>query len=229
MSNPSVLTLQLATATSNGISLSQTPAAGGALTITGSLASGGVATMDVARRVQVTSTGSDAVRVFTITGTNRSGVPQTSTVTGVVSGTPVNTALDFLTVTGVSVDAAAAGAITVGTSGTGSSPWVQDNFLIASWNLAVGVSIVSGVVTYTVEHTYDDPNDVGTSLTVMPEQFSMEAASYIPPLAWPDAILTAKTVNGETTFANQPIMAHRLTITSGTGLAVMQSIQSGID
>lgn len=237
MSNPSVVILQLAASSSNAIALSQTPGAAGLLTLNGSLVSGGVATMDVPRRVLVSSAGADSARVFTITGTGRagqgaafnSGPVISETVTGVASGSSQFTKQDFATVTAVSVGAATAGAITIGTNGTGSSVWVVDNFLATNWNLAVGVSIVTGSVTYTVEHTYDDPNDVGTSLVAAPQQFSMEALSYIPPLAWNDTTLVNATGNGETTFPGQPIFAHRLTITNGTGQAVMQSIQSGID
>lgn len=227
MSNPSAISLQLASLVANGISLSQTPGGAGNLTITGSLATAGVATMDVARRVAIASNGVDTARVFTITGTDRNGNVQTDTVTG-VNVSSVNSTRDFLTVTRIAVDAATAGAITAGTSGTGSSPWVLDNYLATVWALTVAVSIVSGAVTYTVEHTFDDPNDIGASLTAEPQQFSLEAGGYIPPLAWADGTLTGKTTNGETTFPDQPIMAHRLTITAGTGRAVMQSIQAGI-
>lgn len=227
MSNPSVFQLQLASLIANGVSLAQTPGAAGALTLNGSLVSGGVATFDVARRVAVASAGNDSGVIFTITGTDRNGNVQTDTVTGlnISSGFTVR---DFLTVTGISSSAATVGAITVGTNGVGSSPWVMDNYLATVWALAVAVSIVNGAVTYTVEHTYDDPNDTGPSLTVGPQQFSLVPASYIPPLAWPDGTLTGKSTNGETNFEGQPIFAHRLTITAGTGKAVMQSIQAGI-
>lgn len=235
MSNPSVVTLQLAASSANGIALSQTPVAAGALTLNGASVSGGVATLDAPRRILVSTAGADVARTFTIVGTGRAatgapfnaGPAITEAVTAIPNTTSKFTKLDFATVTSVTVDAATAGAITVGTNGTGSTVWVVDDFERANWNLVVAVSIVSGSVTYTVEHTYDDPNDVGTSLTAAPQQFSMEPASYIPPLAWPDTTLNALSVNGETTFPGQPIFAHRLTITNGTGQAVMQSIQGG--
>lgn len=227
MSNPSVVQLQLAALVANGVSLAQTPAASGALLLNGSLVTSGVAKFDVARRVAVASTGNDAGVIFTISGTTRDGFAQTDTVTGlnISSG---YTLLDFLTVTRVTSSAATAGSITVGTNGVGSSPWVMDNYLATVWALAVAVSIVSGSVTYTVEHTYDDPNAQPPSLVLTPQQFSLEPTGYTPPLAWPDGTLTGKNTNGETNFSGQPIMAHRLTITAGTGKAVMQSIQAGI-
>jgi hypothetical protein len=228
VSNPSVVSLQLAALVANGICLSQTPGAAGDLTIAGSLATCGVATLDVPRRVAVSSTGNDAAVVFTITGTNANGSPLVATVTGANVST-VQTAVDFRTVTRVQTSAATVGAITVGTNGVASSPWVLDNHLATVWALTVAVSIVSGAVTYTVEHTYDDPNDIGPTLTAMPEQFALTPAGYVPPLAWPHGTLQGKSTSGEGTYADQPIMAHRLTITAGTGRAVMQSIQAGID
>lgn len=230
MSNPSVVILQLVAAVANGIALSQQPAAAGALTLNGSLVTAGVAQMDVARRVVIASNGNDAAVVFTVNGTNQSGAPIISTVTG-LNASSAFTALDFLTVTSVTSSTATAGNITVGTNTTASSPWVLDNLFVASWNLNVAVSLPggNGTATYTVEHTQDDPNDTGATLTAVPQQFSMEARSYVPPLAWPNPVLVNMNSNGEYQFIGHPIFAHRLTITAGTGEVVMQSIQSGID
>lgn len=227
MANPNVVILALKAAVTNGIATSQTPASAGNLTLNGSLATAGVATMDVARRVSIASTGSDAAVIFTVYGTNGSGAPISSPVTGVVSGTPVATALDFLTVTRISVSGATAGAITAGTNGVGSTPWVIDDFTHPFWALSVAVS-VSGTINYTVEHTYDDPNAPGVTLIPLGYQFSIEPASNKPPIAWPNSTLTAQTDSKEAQYSNQPIFAHRLTINSGTGTAVMQSIQSGL-
>jgi hypothetical protein len=228
MANPDVKIIALTAAVANGISVSQTPGAAGNLTITGSLASGGVATLSStnakARRVLVSDAGSDAAVVFTIVGTDRYGNPISETVTGVTSATPIATKQDFQTVTRVSTSAATTGAITVGTNTVGSTDWIIDNIMVTPFNIGVAVSISSGTATYTVEHTYDDPN------ASLPG--TIEPASYSPPLAWPDATLVTKTANGETTLGYGPnstgvVFAHRLTITAGTGTVVMQSIQAG--
>jgi hypothetical protein len=237
MSNPSILSLQLTAGSSNGIALSQTPAAAGLLTLNGALVTGGVALLVpagstfTARRVLVSSTGTDTTVVFTIKGTNASGASITDTVTGVVSGSPVNSNYDFATVTSVSASAGTSGAITVGTSSTASTPWILDNFLIPTWTLAVAVYLPAGIgsATYTVEHTYDDPNATSTGTpTPPPAQFSMAAGSQVPAIVWPDPVLNNMTSSGETTFVGRPIMAHRLTVTAGTGQAIMYSMQSGI-
>ena len=227
MANPSVVIVQLAAAVANGIALSQAVGGTGNLTLNGSLATGGVATMDVARRVLIATAGNDVARSFTVYGTNRNGSAQSEIVTAIPNTTSKATALDYKTVTRIAVDAATAGNITVGTNATGSSDWVPDDFMAVSWDLAIAVS-VNGTATYTVEHTYDDPNKPGASLVPDPYQFSIEAKSYVPPLAWPNATLTAQTTSKEANYAGQPIFAHRLTVTSGTGQVVMQTIQSGL-
>lgn len=224
MSDPVRLTLQLAASISNGICLSQTPAAAGAMTIAGSLATAGVATMDVARRVYVASTGADTTVIFTIVGTNRDGNPITDTVTGVTSGTPVASTYDFLTVTGVSASAATAGAITVGTGAIGSSAWVLVAPQYISWALSAAVKIISGSLTYTVEHTYDDPNK---SISPSMGGFVVGWNSAVPPVAWSHPVLIGLSASGEGTYNAQPIMAHRLTITAGNGLAAFYSLQNG--
>ena len=225
MANPSPVSLHLVAAVAAGVCASQTPGAAGALTINGSLATGGVATFDVARRVAVASTANDATVVFTIYGTNGSGAAISNTVTGVNAGS-VNSLLDFLTVTKVTSSAGTAGAITVGTSSTASTPWIVDNFMAPYWALAVAVS-VAGTVTYTVEHTYDDPNATVGNLTTGANS-ALGPASNIPPIAWPNPTLAAQTASGEAQYVDKPIFAHRLTITAGTGTATMQSIQAGI-
>ena len=227
MSNPSVVSIQLTAGVSNGIALAQQPAAAGNLTFNGSLVSGGSATFSTPRRVVIASTGNDANITFTVNGTNRSGAPISSPVTGVTSTNSVFTALDFATVTSIASSGATVGNITAGTNGVASTDWVLDNFLAPTWNLSVAVSIASGAATYTVEHTYDDPNKNAPSLTPAPQQFSMEAASYSPPKAWPNASLASQTAQGEYQYAF-PVMAHRLTVTTGTGQCIMQSIQSGM-
>ncbi len=228
MSNPSTVSLQLNAAVGNGIAQSQAVAAAGNLTLNGSLVSSGVATMDVARRVLMASSGNDATVVFTITGTDRNGNVQTEALTGLNGATTAFTKLDFLTVTRIAASAACVGNITAGTNGVASTVWVMDNFVSECWMLAVGVAIVTGSATYTVEHTYDDPNRTGTSLVTPPEQWSMTPGGFTPPRAWPHPILVGLSADAEGTYDNKPVFAHRLTITAGTGLVAMQSIQAGI-
>ena len=85
MSNPNTTIIQLAAAVANGVCLAQAVAGAGALTLNGSLVTGGVGVFDVARRVVTASTGADAGVILTIVGTDRYGNSQTEAVTMVSS------------------------------------------------------------------------------------------------------------------------------------------------
>lgn len=232
-SNPSTVILQFAAGSTNGYATSQAVAGAGNLTLNGSLVTSGVGIADRARRVIITSASAgDTTQTVTVTGTNSSGVTITNSVT-LAGTTGVVTALDFKTVTQIAMSAATAGNITAGTS-TGSAPalpigssdWQVDNFLAVFWALGGGITGPAGT-NYSLECTYDDPNDLGPTLTAMPQQWSMNPASFRPPHVFAHPTIT--NVNGDNQFmyANQPIFAHRLTIVSGTGQVVMQSIQAG--
>ncbi len=236
MANPSRLTYGLAAAVSNGIALAQTPSGAGSLMLNGSLVVAGptqfqnnvftnYAQLDVQRRVLVSSTGADSAVVFTISGFNLAGQPITETVTGVTSGTPVYTLRDFLQVTSVLTSGATAGAITVGTNGVGSTVWVGVNPYTDTWNLTAAVNILSGAVTYSVEYTLDDVN---ASISPPAYGFIVEHNSASLPFPWTHATLDALSASAVGTYVGLVIMAHRLTITAGTGQAAFYSVQSGI-
>lgn len=229
MANPQTATLSLIAAVSNGIALSQTPTGAGLLTLAGSLVTAGVATFDVARRVvAVSANAGDTTQTITITGTDRYGNPQSEVIT--LNGTtPVYTNRDFLTVTGETISAATAGAITSGTNGVGSTSWIVLNPHITPMQVSEAVHIISGSVTFQTDHTYDDPQLVNTTTgyTVYPGTDSIEWGSNVPPVAWPDQLIQGKTTDTENTL-NAVIYAIRLTITAGTGKAILQVIQAGI-
>lgn len=225
--NPSSISLQLDAAVANGICLAQAVGAAGALTMNGSLVSGGVAIMDVPRRVLVASSGNNAAVIFIIQGTSRDGVVITETITGLTAGTDDYTEQDFATVTEVYASSACLGNITVGTNTVGSSAWIFDNFLAEFWALSVAV-VVSGTVTYQVEHTWDDPNKPGTSQVAEPYDYSILPTSFVPPTVWSHPILAGLSASAFSNYDNLPIMAHRITVTAGTGTVTLQSMQSGI-
>lgn len=147
------LSLTLAAAAANNISASQSPGAG-AILINGSAASGGVATLDVARRVAITSGGNDSGITFTVTGTDRYGRAQSETVTGANAGA-VSTTRDFLTVTGVTHSGSVATTITIGTTGVASTaPLIVDYF---SQKDDIGVTLTfSGTANSSIEVSRDD-------------------------------------------------------------------------
>lgn len=200
----------------NGISTTQTPAAGGVqnLTITGDLASGGVATFSQPQHVTISSAGIDTTRVFTITGTDRNGVAISETITGVNTAT-VAGLLNFATVTQISVDDDTAAAITAGVDGTCEGGWIPVDSRDDIFNIGFSVAIsAGGAMTYGIEHTYDD----------------IEAGDFVEN----DAVLfdhpsvTAETTNQDGAYTN-PISAIRLNITAHTGgSATLRLLQAGM-
>lgn len=201
-------TLAFAAASANNIATSQSPGAG-AITLNGSTVVGGVAILDAARRVLLTSGTSDTGITFTVTGTNFAGNPLTETITG--GATTASTTQDFKTISSVTHTGSVAGTLTIGTSGVGSSPWFYVDRDVNPFDLAIGVT-VTGTISFTVEYTYDDPN---------------APYSGTFPTAWSISALSAKAANTDATITN-PIVAIRLTQNSfgATATAKMIAVQS---
>lgn len=129
-----------AATSANSISTSQTPGAAGNLTITGSLATAGVATLDVPRNIiAVSGSGTDSTQTLTYTGTDYLGVALVETVT--LTGTSTVQGLKaFKTVSRVAVSAATVGALTVGSGDKFGVPYrinkkgSMQAFWDATWN-----------------------------------------------------------------------------------------------
>lgn len=205
------LTKTLVAASANNIAASQSLGAAGNLLINGSAASGGLATLDTQRRVLITSGGNDSGLTITVYGGNQSGAAISEAVTGSNGGT-VATVQDFLTVSRVAFSAATASTVTVGTNTTGSTPWVMDNNHITPFEIGFGYES-SGSVTAQVEYTYDE---------ILPP-LQIYGSTFTPPTP----IVQPLTVNNDT-FIDWPVRAWRLTVTAGTGTAILNGIQAGI-
>ena len=210
MAIPFQAKLALAAASANNIAQSQSPGAG-AITLNGSTVASGVATLDAARRVIVTSGGNDSGITFTVTGKSRTGAALTETITGANAGA-ASTTQDFAAVSSVTHTGTVAGTVTVGTSGVASSAWFVLDHTVTPMNVGIVVT-VTGTINFTVEYTYDDPNAPysGTFPTVLSV-----------------AALAAKTANTDGSITT-PVRAVRLTQNSFTapGTASMIAIQSG--
>jgi len=100
-------TRTLAAAVVGAIAASQTHGSAGALTINGSLASGGVATMLTQQQIGITSTANYSAVNFTITGTDGYGRTISEVLAGANNGT-ANSVFSYLTVTSIVASAAAA-------------------------------------------------------------------------------------------------------------------------
>ena len=200
----------------NGISVSQTPAAGGAqeLTITGALAAGGVAIMAAGQPVSIESAADETGRTFTVTGTDADGTACTDAITGADSATALGTVF-FKTVTSISVDDDTAGAVYAGVlkADGGVSPTMDVN--VGEYGVAFVPSLWTDVTTgtYTVEMTYTKINDTNSN-------------GYSNSAVWfPITEFTAKTADIQ---ANLTVPCHGLrmkttTSTSGAMTAVLIS------
>jgi hypothetical protein len=203
----------LAAASANNICLSQTPAAAGALTLNGALVVSGVAVMDNPRRVLITAASSnESAKTFTVTGIGANGNTVSEAITGPSSGT-AQSVLDYKTVTSITISAAAAGAITVGTSGVGGSKWVVfDAFAPSLISLQCNVT---GTINYTVQTTLNDPYDPITP--VAPANVVWVSSS--------DTAVVGATANQQSNFMFAPVYA-RILINSGTGSVAATFLQS---
>jgi len=147
----------IAAASANNIALSQVVSGASNVTLNGALVSGGVATLDVPRRVLITNVGNDSGITFTVYGTTFGGASVTEVLQG-TSGSTVASTVDFKTVTRIATSGSTSvSGITVGTNGVAGSRWLRlDNWADAQTAIQCNAT---GTVNYTVQVTMDDPND----------------------------------------------------------------------
>lgn len=181
----------------------------------------GFATIDTAtaansaigRRVIITSGGNDSGINWTVVGTNASGATISDTFAG-SNGGAAQSNLDFVTVTSITPSGAVASTAIAGTNGVGSSPWITLNWHATSvMNAGFNVELVSGAVNYTVQHTYDDPNNL------------LNGATY--PLATDNSVVASAAASADGSYTT-PIAAIRVLINSGTGELRVRILQSSI-
>ncbi len=140
---------------SNGISTSQAVSGASNLTITGSLATAGVATLDVPRCVTITSSAStDTTQTATFTGGDVYGVTVVETIS--LNGTNTVSGLKaFKTVSRVAMSATCAGNITAGSGDKFGVPYRINNkgslqaFWDATWNSGSGTTTLGSTSTAT--------------------------------------------------------------------------------
>jgi len=152
---------------------------------------------------------------------------QSETITGVATASgPVQSQYDYQTVTQIAASGATAGNISAGTNTVASTEWIQWNPLEFGWYVGGACSAPAGT-TYTIENTWDDTADIGASLTATPQQFSQEAASQIPPHVFPHPTVVAASGDNPWDLGVRPCRASRMTVNSGTGLAIVWFLQVG--
>lgn len=170
----------------------------GAITINGSLAVAGVATLTVPAYITAFSEKSATVN-FIVTGTAPNGASQVETLAVTASGT-VTGALSFATVTKVVADAPTSATISIGNAVTGYTGWIPLDIYTPNQVTTISAK-TSGTVNYSVQYTNEDPFDT----TI--QQLAV---------AHPNASLTGAS-GDETQFTTTLMRAVRLKINSGAG------------
>lgn len=208
---PVVRTRTLPAGVVGAICASQTPGGAGNLIINGSLASGGVVNLGsgTQRQVGITSAGNDSGVNFTITGTDANGQVVSETLAGPNANT-VNSVNSYQTITQISVNGAAAAALTVDTLQQGADQPVPVDTYLNPGNVNVSVTL-TGSVNYTVQYTLDDVQ------SMLPTQLNWFSA--------PAALVGAS--SNQAASISTPIRALRLVTNSGAGTAKMTVVQSG--
>lgn len=216
MSIQVVTSLTLAAASANNIALSQTPTSGVALTLNGSTVTGGVATLDVPRRVLLTFGNEASNRTMVIAGTDRNGavISETLTVVSGAGGT-VATNQDYATVTAATPAGGGwTAAVTLGTNGTGSGPWVPwDVNRDTQFQVSLAGTVLAGAPTWQVDYTYDNVWNLPSGKTY--------------PTAFVHPVLVGQTGQNDGAFNFAPVRASRLTLTA-IGSAQLTQTQEGI-
>jgi len=93
-------------------------------------------------------------------------------------------------------------------TGTGSSNVLPMDLYISPFNVGFGV-VATGTVTYTVQHTFDDPQTVAS------------------PVWFSHPTIAAKSDNQDGNYAF-PVAAIKVLVTAGAGTATMTLIQTGV-
>lgn len=172
------------------------------------------------RRVLVTSSGNDSAIYFHIIGTNQAGFGASEYLAG-ANATSIQSNMDYLAVTSVTPSnssvaqtvASTAATVSVGVNGVGSSIWNIVNWHVSPSNIEYGCILQSGAATFSIQYTYDDPNNLPAGVP------------YPQPYNHPTIVNATATIDGS---SNDPLTAWRLLISAGTGSIRAIGIQAGI-
>ncbi len=178
--------------------------------------------MDVARRLDITSSGNDTSVNFTIAGTDINGDPITEVLAG-ASGGAATSLLSYLTITSVRASAALAGTVKLGSSAVADSAWVYFDRLSATAPIAIQVE-GSGTVNWTVRQTLNDPSIISNQLPTPTYIWSPAGVVWVN---HPDTALVASAVTTgvQGNYAYAPAMA-KIVLNSGTGSVRATFIQA---
>ena len=209
ITGPNASTVSSLNAYSQIISITASAGTTGAITV----GHYGTATLDVARRIIVTSGGNDTGITFTPSGTDWYGEPISETITG-ASGAAASSVLSYKTVTSVTSSAAVATTVTVGTNTTADSPWARFDDYAANAQVAIQCD-VSGTPSTggTVRQTLDDPNLVTNNDPPNTFQWTPATVNWVD---HPTAALVGFTTTQQGNYAYPPLFAKVVLTTTGS-------------
>lgn len=155
------VTFTMAAADRNGVSVSQTSTGGTDLTITGALATGGVAYFTTPRHASIYSAADVSGVTFTVAGTDRFGNAITDAIAGPDTTPDTNTGVkNFATITQVALSGALSNAVEVGSANKAETQWIPLN-----QDTAVGTAQIkystSGALNFDLQATSDDVQAAG--------------------------------------------------------------------
>jgi len=174
------------------------------------------------RRVTITSQGNDSAIYFHIVGGNQAGFPIQEFIAGQNgSATAAQSNLDYLTIASITPSASSvaqsvastAATVSAGVNGSGSCLWNILNWHVTPVNVSYATILTSGSATWSIQYTYDDPNNLPIG------------ATYPQPFNHPVIVNASSTVDGN---SNEPITAWRLLVSAGTGVIRAIGTQAGI-
>lgn len=205
---PVTLNRTLTAAVVGAIAAAQTTAGAGNLLINGTLAAGGVATLDTQRTVGLTSAGNLSAVNFTLTGTDQQGRVISEVLAGPNAST-VSSVLNYKTITSIAVSAAVGTNVTADTVGTGASQEIPVDLYTNQFNVTLSVD-VTGAVNYTVQYTMG--NVFGGA----------------GPFVWNTVAGLLAQTTGQVVQLSQLVRAFRVLTNSGTGTVALTVTQGGI-
>lgn len=166
-----------------------------------------------AQHVAIYSAGDDSAATILVTGENRYGDALTETITGINAGTSSSQKLNFSRVERLTMSTGSAGAVEAGVDGLCESQWYVLNYRGSAFNVGLAVDVVSGTLTFAVQHTWHD----------------VTAAGYTEgdETVFTHSTITGKTADIDDNYTNPP-RACRLAFTAHTsGSAILHIAQVG--
>lgn len=171
-------------------------------------------------RLLVTSSGNDSSIYFHIIGLNQANFTIGEFLLG-SNGTTAQSNLDYAFVRSISPSGSStsqtvgttASTVSVGVNGVGSSLWNIVNWHAMPSNISYGCVLQSGAATFSIQYTYDDPNNLPAGVGY-PQPFTLTTINN-----------ATATIDG---FSNEPLTAWRVLISGGTGTVRVIGTQTGI-